>query len=204
MPTTVGASLQTSKVLSWPHEEGWHWGCLDCRPLDFFLCDTVHYLFFNPFESLFPFTFNQEHCNYYMQSVHLGWGSVHLNWANGSLWRRFKDKNLFPPFLPEKLYLSFKSIQDPLKCHFHQAEFFVVAFTSSVLPLLLYYSTYSFNKYLLSAYLWLGNVLGTGVMVGNEMHGDSNLVEDRKWMKKFKCDDSYKRDQKKILIKQGK
>lgn len=102
-----------------------------------------------------------------MQSVHLGWGSAHLNWANGSLWRRFKDKNLFPPFLQERLYLSFKSIQDPLKCHFHQAESFVVAFTFSVLPLLLYYSTYSFNKYLLSTYLWFGNVLGTGIMVGN-------------------------------------
>ena len=196
MPTTVGASLQTSKYQADPMrkdgiEAAWTAGL---QTSSYVIQYTTYFLIH---ESLFPFTFNQEHCNYYMQSVHLGWGSVHLNWANGSLWRRFKDKNLFPPFLPEKLYLSFKSIQDPLKCHFHQAEFFVVAFTSSVLPLLLYYSTYSFNKYLLSAYLWLGNVLGTGVMVGNEMHGDSNLVEDRKWMKKFKCDDSYKREQKK-------
>lgn len=54
---------------------------------------------------MFSVTCNQKHHNYYMQSVHLRWRYAHLNLANESLWRRFKDKNLFFPFQQKNLFI---------------------------------------------------------------------------------------------------
>lgn len=61
-------------------------------------------------------------------------------------------------FLPEKLLVGFKIIQDPLKCHFCQNELFVTVCTSTAFPPLLYNSillTHSFKQVFIEYLLWI-------------------------------------------------
>lgn len=106
VPTTW--HLATTKDLSW------HWGRMALRPPpDFLLRDTIPCLLLSQLESVFSVTCNQKHHNYYVQPMYLEWGC--LNLANGSLWRRFKDKHVFPPFHPKYCFSFFKIIEDPVK-----------------------------------------------------------------------------------------
>lgn len=156
MPTTC--HLATIKDL------GWRWermarGCLICLPPDFFLYDIIHCLLRSQLSQCFL-----SHRNYYVQSVHLGWGYAHLSLANRSLWRRFKDKHVFPLFHQKYCYSTFRIIQDPVKYHFCQAVICYCLYTPTALLPLLFHSILlspSFSKYLLSTCCGLGSILGT-------------------------------------------